>query len=65
MSAFRLTMHRASEGDALTLTWGEERNLSHALIDLGRASDYTGLLPKLKKNGRFELSRSATLTPTT
>jgi beta-lactamase superfamily II metal-dependent hydrolase len=53
--SFRLTMHPASEGDALTLGWGEESNLRHALIDLGRTSDFKGLLPKLKDIGRFEL----------
>ena len=45
MSVFRLTMHPASDGDALVLTWGEVGNLHHALIDLGRTNDYKKLRP--------------------
>ena len=55
MSVFRLTMHPASDGDALVLTWGEVGNLHHALIDLGRTNDYKKLRPTLEKIGRFEL----------
>jgi beta-lactamase superfamily II metal-dependent hydrolase len=54
MSVFRLVMHPASEGDALTLSWGEEGKLFHALIDLGRPGDYRVLRPLLQKTGRFE-----------
>jgi beta-lactamase superfamily II metal-dependent hydrolase len=55
MPVFRLVMHPASEGDALTLTWGENGALFHALIDLGRTSDYKAIRPALKEAGRFEL----------
>ncbi|MBR1270535.1 hypothetical protein JQ629_23960 [Bradyrhizobium sp. AUGA SZCCT0222] len=55
MSVFRLVMHPASEGDALTLSWGEEGKLFHALIDLGRTRDYKTLRPTLKQTGQFEL----------
>jgi beta-lactamase superfamily II metal-dependent hydrolase len=55
MSVFRLVMHVASEGDALTLTWGEEGKLFHALVDLGRTGDYKAIRPTLKEIGRFEL----------
>jgi beta-lactamase superfamily II metal-dependent hydrolase len=54
MSVFRLTMHPASEGDALTLSWGEEGRLFHALIDLGRPASYKALRPELLSTGRFE-----------
>jgi beta-lactamase superfamily II metal-dependent hydrolase len=54
MSIFRLVMHPASEGDALTLSWGEEGKLFHALIDLGRPGDYNAMRPALKDIGRFE-----------
>jgi beta-lactamase superfamily II metal-dependent hydrolase len=54
MSVFRLVMHPASEGDALTLSWGEEGKLFHALIDLGRPGDYRALRPLLQQTGRFE-----------
>jgi beta-lactamase superfamily II metal-dependent hydrolase len=47
-------MHPASEGDALVLSWGKERSAHHALIDLGRESDYKTLRPALQKIGRFE-----------
>lgn len=55
MSLFRLVMHPASEGDALTLSWGEEGKLFHALIDLGRTGDYKTIRPILKETGQFEL----------
>jgi beta-lactamase superfamily II metal-dependent hydrolase len=55
MSVFQLTMHQASEGDALTLAWGEEGDVRHALIDLGRTSDYGALRQTLKEIGSFEL----------
>jgi beta-lactamase superfamily II metal-dependent hydrolase len=54
MSVFRLVMHPASEGDALTLSWGEEGRLFHALIDLGRPGDYRALRAELQDAGRFE-----------
>jgi len=54
MSVFRLTMHPASEGDALTLSWGEEDELFHALIDLGRPADYKAMRSELSSTGRFE-----------
>jgi beta-lactamase superfamily II metal-dependent hydrolase len=54
MSVFRLVMHPASEGDALTLSWGEEGRLFHALIDLGRPGDYRALRSELQEIGRFE-----------
>jgi beta-lactamase superfamily II metal-dependent hydrolase len=56
VSIFRLTMHQASEGDALTLAWGaNEATLHHALIDLGRTADYRALAPELRRIGRFEV----------
>jgi len=55
MSVFRLVMHPASEGDALTLSWGEQGKLFHALIDLGRTGDYKTMRPILKEIGQFEL----------
>ena len=57
MSVFRLRMHAASEGDALTLTWGDDRgrSLRHALIDLGRKEDYKALRSCLANIERFEL----------
>ena len=54
MSVFRLTMHPASEGDALTLSWGNDDRLFHGLVDLGRPSDYRALRPELVKMERFE-----------
>jgi beta-lactamase superfamily II metal-dependent hydrolase len=39
-----LTMHPGSDGDALTLTWGDQGSPArHALIDLGRTADYKAL----------------------
>jgi beta-lactamase superfamily II metal-dependent hydrolase len=55
MGIFRLTMNPASEGDALLLTWGEENDLHHALVDLGRTRDDKALRPKLREIGRLEL----------
>ncbi len=43
-----LTMHPGSDGDALTLSWGEAgAPAQHALIDLGRTRDYRALRPWL------------------
>jgi beta-lactamase superfamily II metal-dependent hydrolase len=55
MSVFSLVMHPASEGDALTLSWGELGKLFQALIDLGRTGDYKAMRPALKEIGQFEL----------
>lgn len=55
MSIFRLTMHPASDGDALLLSWGEDNAPHHALIDLGRSGDYRHLKPLLQQAGQFEL----------
>lgn len=55
MPIFRLAMHPASEGDALTLTWGEEGALRRALVDLGRNGDYKALKPLLQEIASFEL----------
>jgi beta-lactamase superfamily II metal-dependent hydrolase len=55
MSVFRLVMNPASEGDALTLSWGGEGKLFHALIDLGRTRDYKALRSTLQEIGQFEL----------
>jgi beta-lactamase superfamily II metal-dependent hydrolase len=54
MSVFRLAVHPASEGDALTLSWGNGNELFHGLIDLGRPGDYRALRPELVAIGRFE-----------
>jgi beta-lactamase superfamily II metal-dependent hydrolase len=55
MSIFKLTLNSASDGDALVLAWGEQGDLRHALVDLGRSRDYKALRPRLKEIGRFEL----------
>lgn len=46
MSIFSLTMHAASEGDALVLAWGDETR-HEMLIDLGRRRDFKRLKPLL------------------
>jgi beta-lactamase superfamily II metal-dependent hydrolase len=48
-------MYPASEGDALALTWGEDSQLFHALVDLGRTDDYRAIRPTLKEIGHIEL----------
>jgi len=55
LPTFKLAMHAASDGDAIILTWGEDRSLHHALIDLGRTADYRALKPSLEKIGEFDL----------
>jgi beta-lactamase superfamily II metal-dependent hydrolase len=55
MPIFKLAMHPASEGDALMLSWGEDTQLHHALVDLGRTGDYRALKPLLQETGTFEL----------
>ena len=55
MPIFKLAMHPASEGDALMLSWGEDGQLHHALVDLGRTGDYRALKPLLQEIGTFEL----------
>jgi beta-lactamase superfamily II metal-dependent hydrolase len=52
---FRLTMHQASEGDALVLAWGDEADPHHAVVDLGRTADYARLRPWLAQTGRVDL----------
>ena len=52
---FRLTMHPASEGDALMLTWGDATKPRNALIDLGRTKNYKALRPNLKEVAELEL----------
>lgn len=52
---FELTMHPASEGDALVLSWGADDNPHHAVIDLGRTKDYRALRPWLKQASNVEL----------
>ena len=52
---FELTMHPASEGDALQLSWGTPEVVQHAWIDLGRAKDYKALRPHLHDLGKLEL----------
>lgn len=54
-NTFELTMHPASEGDALQLTWGATGQLLHAWIDLGRTKDYKALLPQLRELGELAL----------
>lgn len=53
MAGFTLTMHPASEGDCLVLSWGEP--VRHAVIDLGRTRDYWALRPWLAAAGDVEL----------
>lgn len=55
MATFTLTLHPASEGDALILTWGKAPALRHALVDLGRGGDYKPLKPLLQGLGEVEL----------
>lgn len=52
---FTLTMHPASEGDCLQLTWGEADAPHHAVIDLGRTKNYRALAPALKALKNIEL----------
>ncbi|MBY5693639.1 hypothetical protein HFO41_33320 [Rhizobium leguminosarum] len=52
---FTLTMHPASEGDCLQLSWGTTWSPHHAIIDLGRTRDYKALAPKLRELRRVEL----------
>jgi beta-lactamase superfamily II metal-dependent hydrolase len=54
-SLLRLTMHPASEGDALMLRWGHATKLRHALIDLGRTKNYRALKPLLQRIGELDL----------
>ncbi len=55
MTAFLLTMNRASEGDCLILQWGSSATPHHALIDLGRTGDYRALRAALAARRRYEL----------
>lgn len=55
MTIFRLTLHPASDGDALMLTWGESTAPHFALVDLGRTKDYRALKPFLKKIAVLDL----------
>lgn len=55
MAEFSLTMHPASEGDALALTWGEAGSLHHGVIDLGRTADYRALRPWLVATATIDL----------
>lgn len=52
---FRLTLHEASEGDALVLSWGKDAASHHAVIDLGRTKNYAALRPWLTQADRIEL----------
>lgn len=51
MSDFSLTLHPASEGDALVLSWDGH----HAVIDLGRTADYHAARPWLVAASGIEL----------
>ncbi|MCP4072978.1 MAG: hypothetical protein GY742_14770 [Hyphomicrobiales bacterium] len=53
MSDFTLSMHQASEGDCLVLSWGAEPK--HAVIDLGRTKDYKAIRGLLEQIQDFEL----------
>lgn len=55
MTSLTLTMHPASDGDALILSWGPAADRHHALIDLGRTANYRALKPRLKEIGKFDL----------
>lgn len=52
---FNLRMNPASEGDALVLSWGEPRELHHAIIDLGRIKDYRANRDYYRTLDRLEL----------
>ncbi|MGO6847961.1 MULTISPECIES: ComEC/Rec2 family competence protein [Rhizobium] len=52
---FTLTMHPASEGDCLQLTWGNTQSPHHAIIDLGRTKNYQALAPRLRGLPNVEL----------
>ncbi|RWO10983.1 MAG: hypothetical protein EOS07_07440 [Mesorhizobium sp.] len=52
---FTLTMHPASEGDCLQLSWGDTQRLHHAIVDLGRTKNYKALAPKLRGLSNVEL----------
>lgn len=52
---FTLTMHPASEGDCLQLTWGDATAPHHAIIDLGRTKNYRELASHLKALTNIEL----------
>jgi glyoxylase-like metal-dependent hydrolase (beta-lactamase superfamily II) len=55
MPDLNLTMHPASEGDALMLTWGAARSSRRLLVDMGRGKDYKARKSSLKTIGAFEL----------
>lgn len=55
MNQFTLAMHPASEGDALMLTWGDDRKVRRALVDLGRIKNYRAMQPRLAADGPYEL----------
>ena len=48
MTVFRLTMLPAADGDCLILTWGDEGDLRHAIVDGGRRGAYAHLRPRLE-----------------
>ena len=52
---FSLTMHLASEGDALVLRWGREGEERAAVVDFGRTSDYKRARNDLQAIERIEL----------
>ncbi len=52
---FTLTMHPASEGDCLQLSWGDTAGPHHALVDLGRTKNYRALAPALRGLANVEL----------
>ncbi|WP_373987823.1 hypothetical protein [Duganella sp. BuS-21] len=54
-TTFQLTMHPASEGDALQLAWGQGGQHHHAWIDLGRTRDYKQLRAHLHELGTLAL----------
>lgn len=50
-----LTMHPASEGDCLLLSWGTARSRRRLLVDFGRTGDYRRLRPTLAELKSLEL----------
>lgn len=48
MPIFRLTLLPASDGDCMLLTWGDEDDLHHMVIDGGRSGTYPVLFEQLE-----------------
>ncbi|MEM6793992.1 MAG: hypothetical protein AAF725_08405 [Acidobacteriota bacterium] len=56
MTVFRITLWPGHDGDCVLMSWGPSPDaLRHALIDLGRASTYRKVRPRLEALGDLEL----------